>query len=102
MVDVSDLRRKTDAILIQLEREGTGENAKARGVGNFSFHSFNPDIPSFFYLSVPNLLTNSLNITKVLIDMASQNPIITASAKFPKPSERTFQYGTAGVSSRDN
>lgn len=29
--------------------------------------------------------------------MASQHPIITASAKYPKPAERTFQYGTAGV-----
>ena len=29
--------------------------------------------------------------------MASQHPIIAASAKYPKPAERTFQYGTAGV-----
>ena len=35
MVDVSG--RKNDARSIYLEREGTGESAKARGVGNFSF-----------------------------------------------------------------
>lgn len=28
--------------------------------------------------------------------MASQHPIITASARYPKPTEHTFQYGTAG------
>lgn len=30
--------------------------------------------------------------------MVSSDAIISASAKFPKPAERTFQYGTAGVS----
>ncbi|MCJ1419619.1 Phosphoacetylglucosamine Mutase [Xylographa parallela] len=29
--------------------------------------------------------------------MATQEEILTASAKFPKPAENTFQYGTAGV-----
>ena len=32
--------------------------------------------------------------------MALQHPIITASAKYPKPTEHTFQYGTAGVRSK--
>lgn len=30
--------------------------------------------------------------------MASQNPILEASKRHPKSSERTFEYGTAGVS----
>ncbi|KAK4697677.1 phosphoacetylglucosamine mutase, partial [Lecanoromycetidae sp. Uapishka_2] len=30
--------------------------------------------------------------------MASQHPIVSASAKFPKPTDHTFQYGTAGGS----
>lgn len=30
-------------------------------------------------------------------DMAPQNPIAAASVNFPKPADRTFQYGTAGV-----
>lgn len=30
--------------------------------------------------------------------MASPHPIVSASARFPKPADRTFQYGTAGVS----
>ena len=30
--------------------------------------------------------------------MASEHPIVSASARFPKPADRTFQYGTAGVS----
>lgn len=29
--------------------------------------------------------------------MASGEKIIEASGKYPKPAERTFQYGTAGV-----
>lgn len=29
--------------------------------------------------------------------MADKETIIAASAKFPKPADRTFQYGTAGV-----
>ena len=30
--------------------------------------------------------------------MSTKDAIIAASAKFPKPADRTFQYGTAGVS----
>lgn len=30
--------------------------------------------------------------------MADNEAILTASARYPKPAERTFQYGTAGVS----
>jgi len=30
--------------------------------------------------------------------MASQHPIVAGSAKFPKPTDQAFQYGTAGVS----
>jgi hypothetical protein len=30
--------------------------------------------------------------------MASKDAMIAASAKFPKPADRIFQYGTAGVS----
>ena len=47
------------------------------------------DIPSFPYHSQTN---------KKPCSMASQHPIAEASAKYPKPAERTFQYGTAGVS----
>jgi len=34
--------------------------------------------------------------------MASIQAIATGSVKYPKPTDRTFQYGTAGVSSLEN
>ena len=42
------------------------------------------------------------NILKQLSSMASQHPLVAASAKFPKPAERNFQYGTAGVRFQSN
>lgn len=55
---------------------------------------FIPDIPPLFII-----LKLHPSIAKSPNNMASQHPIVAASAKYPKPAERTFQYGTAGVGS---
>ena len=48
---------------------------------------------SFFLL----LSTHLLALLFFSLAMSSQHPIIQGSAKFPKPADQTFQYGTAGV-----
>lgn len=71
-------------------------------VGKSSSHSFSPDIPSLYQSFSISPKTENLNIAEQLTDMASQHPILAASAKYPKPAERTFQYGTAGVGLQGN
>ncbi len=45
-----------------------------------------------------SILETDLTSTTIPSTMASTDAILAASARFPKPADRTFQYGTAGVS----
>ena len=48
-----------------------------------------PDIPSSFFIG-------DIQAHEHYTNMASQHPIVAASAKYPKPADHAFQYGTAG------
>lgn len=75
-------------------------------VGKSSSHSFSPDIPSLYQSFILDFTENRKpkhsRPAHRDTDMASQHPILAASAKYPKPAERTFQYGTAGVGLQGN
>ncbi len=84
------LTTSTAGMPIRPGREGASGDANIWGISP----SIPDIIPSLFIYHSPFCQPRH---TKKLTDMASQHPIVAASAKYPKPTEHTFQYGTAGV-----
>lgn len=72
--------------------------------GQFLLHNRPSTLSTLLYtpiLYLSYVLTSFLSNLSLLLSnpsMSSHHPILAGSAKFPKPADQAFQYGTAGVS----